>query len=159
HWMDAMTPPLRARIDELADTVGRLVGGPDVPGARELDDELSSMSRRDPEGFGLVRGVMRGMQTGDWCTVRKRPEEGDYLQTCKLCGWSDWFEPGLTPARCCGDCGLSEDPGEARKWFEFVEKGSSESWTGYGEKPSKPIVVSCNECGESTTYSFKDGPP
>jgi hypothetical protein len=86
HWMDAMTPPLRARIEELSDTVGRLVGGPDVLGARELDAELSSMSRRDPEGFGLVRGVMRGMQTGDWCTVRKRAEEGTTSKRASCAG-------------------------------------------------------------------------
>lgn len=162
HWLDALSPPLQERIDELCVTVGKLLpdrgeGSLSSADVRQIEDFFSKVS--DDPFAQIVLSQLRRDDVGSWCTVRRRKEENDYLQTCKLCGWSDWFEPGLTPSRCCGDCGLSEDPGSARRWFDFVRSAGGEYWNGYGEKPSKTVIVRCQECQRETTYDFKDGPP
>jgi len=87
-----------------------------------------------------------------WCSVQRRASPyDDFLQTCRLCGESDWFEakrlgsPG--PVEQCPRCGLSQDPGRAKPWFNDIRKD--------GEN----ISVRCTTCHNHTTYAFDDGPP
>jgi hypothetical protein len=162
HWLDAMSPPLQERINELCDTVSKLCpshgeGSMTSADVRKIEEFFATVNE-DPFAQ-MVLSQLRQDHVGRWCTVRKREEEHDYLMSCKMCGWSDWFEPGLTPARCCGDCGLSEDPRSAKRWFDFIESAGGEYWNGYGEKPNKTVIICCQKCKQEIKYSFKDGPP
>jgi hypothetical protein len=107
-----------------------------------------------------IRDALRREIVGDWCTLGRDPE-GDIQQTCKLCGATDWFTPppyGLTPAKCCPECGLAEDPGDAHAWFDVIEPARV-FWTAYsGEKPDRTVVVRCSMCSVRTEYSFRKGP-
>lgn len=87
-----------------------------------------------------------------WCSVQRRGSPyDDFLQTCKLCGDTDWFEakglgsPG--PYKQCPRCGLTRDPGRAKPWFEIVQTE--------GEN----VSVRCTDCGHLTLYAYADGPP
>jgi hypothetical protein len=162
HWLDAISPPLQERINELCERVSQLCpkngrGAMTSADVRTIE-EFFTATKKDPFAQ-MVLSQFRQDHVGRWCTVRKREEQYDYLQTCKMCGWSDSFEPGLTPSRCCGDCGLSEDPGSAGRWFDFIESAGGEYWNGYGEKPDKTVIVRCRKCEQETKYAFKDGPP
>ena len=87
-----------------------------------------------------------------WCSIHRRgkPYE-DYVQTCKLCGYQDWFEAkGLGSPRTaqqCPNCGLLHDPGKAKPWFTIKKKE--------GEN----IYAQCSNCDDVTIYAFEDGPP
>jgi hypothetical protein len=105
---------------------------------------------RDPIVMSLLRD--RAQDDLGWCSVQRRGSPyNDFLQTCKLCGDTDWFEakglgsPG--PAKHCWECGLSRDPGRAKPWFEIIERDGAN------------VQVRCTECGSSTLYAYDDGPP
>ncbi len=104
----------------------------------------------DPQVHKLLQE--RARNDLGWCSVQRRGSPyDDFLQTCKLCGDTDWFEakglgsPG--PAKQCAECGLAQDPGRAKPWFEIVERE--------GEN----VRVKCTDCGHLTLYAFDDGPP
>ena len=87
-----------------------------------------------------------------WCSIQRRGEPfDDFLQTCKLCGETDWFEakgigsPGSS--RECPRCGLKKDPGRAKPWFEYIKIEEAN------------VTVRCTDCGNLTLYSYDDGPP
>jgi hypothetical protein len=87
-----------------------------------------------------------------WCSIQKRGEpDNDFLQTCKMCGDTDWFEAiGLGsqgPSKSCASCGLFKDPGRAAPWFKIIGRD--------GEN----LNVTCINCGQVTTYIKNDGPP
>ena len=162
HQLDAMLPPLEERIKELCDAVCRLCPSGDEESMTQsrvrLAELLFSMPDEEPSAQ-TVLSQLRQDSAGKWCTVRKCDMGRDYLQTCKMCGWSDWLLPGLAPVKCCGDCGASEDPGNATRWFDFVKSAGSTYWYGHDERVDKVIVVRCQKCKRDTEYSFKNGPP
>ena len=102
----------------------------------------------------LVNNLLRNSARDDlgWCFVQRRGSpDNDFLQTCKLCGETDWFEaaglgsPGA--ARQCPRCGLSRDPGRAKPWFKIVGT------------PGDAVDAQCTDCGSVTQYAYDDGPP
>jgi RNase P subunit RPR2 len=125
------------------------------PETREFLDsrhqlEFLEAGLQDPLVLSLLREKAR--EDLGWCSVHRRGNPyDDFVQTCKLCGDTDWFEskglgsPG--PSAQCNRCGLSRDPGRAKPWFNGVEQNGDN------------VVVRCLDCGNITEYLFKDGPP
>lgn len=158
QWIDATGIPAEGKIVELAEAILRSLNLLPHQIWRAAEKAMEEMAR-DPFVAEVVVSSLRREHAGTWSTVRRRSEYSDYLLTCKFCGWGEAMEPGITPPRCCGDCGLDCDPGTARGWFDFVNKSGSEYWTGYQEKPTKEVAVRCKKCASEITYSFHTGPP
>ncbi len=49
HWLDALTPPLEAHMEQLADTVGQLVRGGSSQSGRDTSSRTPKKNRPDPE--------------------------------------------------------------------------------------------------------------
>jgi hypothetical protein len=105
---------------------------------------------QDPVIMGAFREQRR--EELGWCSIHRRGAPyDDFVQTCKLCGGTDWFEtrglgsPG--PSASCGICGLSRDPGRAKPWFDKVEVRETNRF------------VTCLKCGHGAEYAYDDGPP
>ena len=123
---------------------------------RSSDEELQFIERalQDPAAMFLLRSSTRQERLG-WCGIHRRGAPfNDFIQTCKMCGDTDWFEPGtgignpgIAGSERCPSCGLSRDPGTAKPWFT-VKKCEGEN-----------VLVTCNDCKQEVEYAFDDGPP
>jgi hypothetical protein len=101
-----------------------------------------------------VQELLREKSRDDlgWCSVQRRAKPyDDVLQTCKMCGETDWFEAGGLgspgPAEKCPRCGLAKSPGRARPWFGSIRTEGDN------------VYVECLDCGLMTEYLYADGPP